>query len=174
MPIYTQASDPALLDPKKLSQSLLLAIDEATRAAERYEERAASVWPSPDKWSVKEVFGHLIDSAGNNLQRIVRLSLQPALDLPGYDGEAWVAMQHYADRPWSEVVTLWRAESALGARDCAGEQRAPGSRLALRGAGLDARLHHRGLHCASAAPCEGFADYLEIPLDRMSLSVPLY
>jgi DinB family protein len=109
MPTYTQPTDLAGLDPKKLSQSLLLVIDEATRAAERYEERAASVRPSPEKWSVKEIFGHLVDSAGNNLQRIVRLSLEPAIDLPGYDGEAWVAMQHYADRPWSEVVTLWRA-----------------------------------------------------------------
>jgi DinB superfamily len=109
MPIYTQPTDPALLDPEKLSQSLLLAMDEAMRAAERYDERTASVRPSPGKWSVKEVFGHLIDSAGNNLQRIVRLSLEPALDLPGYDGQAWVVVQDYADRPWSEVIALWGA-----------------------------------------------------------------
>jgi DinB superfamily len=108
MPIYTEPTDLALLDPTKLSQSLLLAMDEAMRAAERYDERAASVRPSPDTWSVKEVFGHLIDSAGNNLQRIVRLSLEPKLDLPGYDGEGWVAVQHYADRPWSDVLELWR------------------------------------------------------------------
>jgi hypothetical protein len=107
MPTYTQPTDLALLDPKNLSQSLLLAMDEARQAAERYDERAASVRLSPDKWSVKEVFGHLVDSAGNNLQRIVRLSLESKLDLPGYDGEGWVAVQHYADRPWSEVLALW-------------------------------------------------------------------
>jgi hypothetical protein len=106
MPTYTQPTALAVLDPRELSQTLLLALEEAIRTAERYDDRAASARPSPEQWSAKEVFGHLIDSAGNNLQRIVRLSLEPALDLPGYDGEAWVAMQHYADRPWSEVVSL--------------------------------------------------------------------
>jgi len=103
MPIYTQPTDVALLDPEELSQLLLLAVEEATRAAERYDERTASAQPVP------EVFGHLTDSAGNNLQRIVRLSLAPALELPGYQQEGWVRVQHYAERPWSEVLALWRA-----------------------------------------------------------------
>jgi hypothetical protein len=38
----------------------------------------------------------------------VRLSLAPTLDLPGYQQEGWVAVQHYADRQWDEVFTLWR------------------------------------------------------------------
>jgi hypothetical protein len=105
--MYTEPTALDVLDPRKMSQTLLLAMDEAMQAAERYDERSAGVRPDPDKWSAKEVFGHLIDSAGNNLQRIVRLSLEPALDLPGYDGDAWVAMQHYVDRPWSEVLALW-------------------------------------------------------------------
>jgi hypothetical protein len=109
MPIYTNPTETAALDPRKLSQSLLFAMDEAQRAAEGYDERSAAVRPAPGKWSAKEVFGHLVDSAGNNLQRIVRLSLEPVLELPGYDGEGWVEVQHYADRPWSEVVALWHA-----------------------------------------------------------------
>jgi DinB superfamily len=108
MPIYTQPTEIALLDPQKLSQSLLLAMEETAKVAARYDERTAAARPSPGKWSVKEVFGHLIDSAGNNLQRIVRLSLAPTLDLPGYQQEGWIAVQHYGERPWSEIVELWR------------------------------------------------------------------
>ena len=75
----------------------------------QYDERTAAIRPAPGKWSAKEILGHLVDSAGNNLQRIVRLSVSPTLDLPGYDGEGWVAMQHYSERSWSDVLALWHA-----------------------------------------------------------------
>jgi DinB superfamily len=108
MPIYTQPTELALLEPEKLSQTLLHVIEDASRIAKEHDERTAAARPASGKWSVKEVFGHLIDSAGNNLQRIVRLSLAPTLDLPGYQQEGWVAMQRYAARSWEEVFTLWR------------------------------------------------------------------
>ena len=44
----------------------------------------------------------------NNQQRIVRLQLQPELDLPGYDQEGWVRAQHYELLPWHDVLALWR------------------------------------------------------------------
>jgi len=70
-------------------------------------DRAASVRPAPGKWSKKEILGHLVDSAANNHQRFVRLQLTPRLELPGYDGDAWVSLQHYQDRPWQDLIDLW-------------------------------------------------------------------
>jgi len=40
--------------------------------------------PSGDAWSVKEIIGHLIDSASNNHQRFVRLQLVKQLTFPDY------------------------------------------------------------------------------------------
>ena len=77
----------------------LLAITEDT-AAEK---------PAANKWSKKEILGHLIDSAANNHQRFVRLQLQPELGLPGYDQDNWVRLNRYQQTPWSEIVTLWSA-----------------------------------------------------------------
>ncbi len=57
----------------------------------------------------KEILGHLIDSAANNHQRFVRAQLVSPLVLDGYDGDAWVALQRYRERPWSELVDLWAA-----------------------------------------------------------------
>ena len=68
----------------------------------------ASIRPAPGKWSKKEILGHLIDSAANNHQRFVRLQLASVLNLPGYDGDEWVRLQRYQDRPWSEIITLWQ------------------------------------------------------------------
>src|SRR3989441_4957570 len=69
----------------------------------------ASLPPAPGKWSKKEILGHLVDSAANNHQRFVRLQLTSRIDLPGYDGDEWVRVQRYQDRPWSEIVELWQS-----------------------------------------------------------------
>jgi len=60
-------------------------------------------------WQAKEVLGHLIDTAGNYQQRLVRAQLEPLLSFPGFDPKQWVAVQRYAERPWEELVTLWTA-----------------------------------------------------------------
>lgn len=64
--------------------------------------------PAPGKWSAREILGHLIDSAANNHRRFVRAENQPDLVFDGYDQEAWVQRQGYAEAPWPELVTLWR------------------------------------------------------------------
>jgi len=65
--------------------------------------------PLPDKWSPKQVLGHLIDSAANNHQRFVRLQAAGDLRLPGYAQEFWVDSQRYGDRAWLELIELWCA-----------------------------------------------------------------
>ena len=68
---------------------------------------AASKKPAPNKWSKKEILGHLIDSAANNHQRFVRLQLQPEISLPGYDQDNWVRLNRYQHEPWAEIIALW-------------------------------------------------------------------
>jgi hypothetical protein len=65
--------------------------------------------PSPDRWSKKEILGHLIDSACNNHQRFVRAQLEGGLTFPGYEQEGWVRCQGYATADWSLLVDLWAA-----------------------------------------------------------------
>ena len=62
-----------------------------------------------DKWSRKEVLGHLVDSASNNHQRFVRAQLVEELHFPPYEQEGWVGVQRYRDEPWDAIVELWRA-----------------------------------------------------------------
>ena len=63
--------------------------------------------PAPDKWSLKEIVGHLIDSASNNHQRFVRLQEVNSLSLPGYDQENWIRIQRYNRMDWDDLVALW-------------------------------------------------------------------
>jgi hypothetical protein len=69
-------------------------------------ESRASV--SDDKWSAKEIIGHLIDSASNNHQRFVRAQFTDDLVFPPYDQEVWVQVQRYRDEPWPLLVQLWK------------------------------------------------------------------
>jgi hypothetical protein len=72
-------------------------------------EQKAAQKPAPGKWSKKEILGHLIDSAANNHQRLVRLQLEREISLPGYDQDGWVRVTRYQNIPWVEIIALWSA-----------------------------------------------------------------
>ena len=60
-------------------------------------------------WSPKEELGHLLDSAANNHQRIVRAQTEDRLAMPGYEQNRWVAVHGYQGRDWAELIELWTA-----------------------------------------------------------------
>ena len=105
---YTQPSDLATLDPRVLADQLRAVVAEVSPVLEALSAEAAAHATAPGKWTLQQTFGHLCDSAMNNQQRIVRLQLQSTLDLPGYDQEGWVRVQHYDLLPWHQVRGLWR------------------------------------------------------------------
>ena len=72
--------------------------------------------PGPGRWCPKEVLGHLVDSALNNLQRFVRAQLADSLEFPGYEQEQWVRLQGWAGADWNEVLALWQALNTRAAR----------------------------------------------------------
>lgn len=74
---------------------------------EALSEPTVSQKPAPNKWSPKEILGHLIDSAANNHQRFVRAPMQKNLIFVGYDQDQWVLLQDYQNKEWSDIIELW-------------------------------------------------------------------
>jgi hypothetical protein len=72
-------------------------------------ETDSSVRRGPEKWSKKEILGHLIDSASNNHQRFVRAQLSSEIKWPGYEQTEWVRTQGYQRESWESLVALWKA-----------------------------------------------------------------
>jgi hypothetical protein len=70
-------------------------------------EARASKKPYADKWSVKEILGHLVDSAANNHQRIVRMQNTRDIGEFRYAQQHWVESQKYQSRPWEAIVEFW-------------------------------------------------------------------
>jgi hypothetical protein len=106
---YDEGADTALLDPAELSERLASVLRNAMPWLVTISEAEASVPEREGKWSAKEVIGHLIDSAVNNLGRIVRLQIEAGQSMPGYEQMAWVRLQYYAEREWAQVLALWFA-----------------------------------------------------------------
>lgn len=90
-------------------EDLRRAVDEADAQFARYTEADTSAPLAADKWTRKQLLGHLIDSAANNHQRFIRAQLDGPHAFPGYEQESWVERNGYTDAAWSELVTLWRA-----------------------------------------------------------------
>jgi hypothetical protein len=72
------------------------------------KEEEAMQKQNPKKWSKKEILGHLIDSASNNHQRFVRLQIDNAVTLPKYKQDEWVMVEHWQQKEWKEIITLWK------------------------------------------------------------------
>src|ERR1041384_3955086 len=84
-------------------------IESASERLAKINEAESSRPREDDHWSSKQIIGHLIDSAANNHARFVVGQLKEDLVFPGYDQNGWVKTNHYQERPWSELIELWRA-----------------------------------------------------------------
>jgi hypothetical protein len=106
---YASETEVVRLDPAELSERLAAVLRGAMPWLLTLSEAEASVPEREGKWSAKQVMGHLIDSAVNNLGRIVRMQIESGQSFSGYEQMAWVSLQHYAEREWSQVLGLWFA-----------------------------------------------------------------
>ncbi|WP_316843204.1 DinB family protein [Pedobacter psychrodurus] len=69
-----------------------------------------AVWndkPQPLKWSKKELLGHLIDSASNNIRRLVVGQYEQGVKIV-YHQDEWVKYQNYQETDITEVIMLWK------------------------------------------------------------------
>src|SRR5688572_1135377 len=90
-----------------LADELIRVVDQSATQLRTIVEAAAAARSTPDVWSIKEIVGHLIDSAANNHQRFIRAQQADELVFPGYEQDAWVRLQDHQSRPWLELVEFW-------------------------------------------------------------------
>ena len=65
---------------------------------------------SPKKWSKKEILGHLIDSAVNNLQRFTEIQFQDKpYPIQKYDQDQLVIANNYQNASTEEIRDFWLA-----------------------------------------------------------------
>jgi len=63
--------------------------------------------------SVKQIVGHMVDSASNNTHRAIHLQYRESpLEFPNYatygNNDRWIAIQNYQNENWEDLVHLWK------------------------------------------------------------------
>jgi hypothetical protein len=76
------------------------------RRMEAIPEEEYSRKPNPGKWSKKEILGHLVDSAQNNVRRFIVGQYEDTPKI-AYDQDKWVAFSDYQHYPSGDLVVLW-------------------------------------------------------------------
>ncbi|MDV2446543.1 hypothetical protein CMU93_03405 [Elizabethkingia anophelis] len=89
-------------------QILRTIIDTELKRFETISEDEWSYKASPEKWSRKEIIGHLCDSAFTNIRRFVVTQYKENENIV-YDQDEWVKAQNYQNIPTIEVVNLWKS-----------------------------------------------------------------
>ncbi len=63
--------------------------------------------------TIKQILGHLVDSASNNTHRIVHFHYQTSpLIFPNYatfgNNDRWIEIQNYQNEDWINLIQLWK------------------------------------------------------------------
>ena len=118
--------------------------------------------------TIKQILGHLVDSASNNIHRMIHLQYQPTpLAFPDYANlganDTWIGLQNYQEEDWRDIVELWRclnrhfSHVMLNIKDTALENiwlSALGQEISLKAMVLDYPRHFK-LHLAEIKELAG-------------------
>lgn len=153
-PYYARYID--LVPEGSIVNSLEVQIGETTALLASLSEVRARHRYAAGKWSVKEVVGHIADSERVFAYRALRFARGDATELPGFEGDDYVAHAGFDERPLADVLreleivraatlSLFRSlgEEAWGKGGVANEALVTVRALAWIIAGHE--LHHRAL-----------------------------
>lgn len=93
---------------EQIAMELLQTVESASQRLRTLPSSELARKPAPEKWSKKEILGHLIDSASNNHQRFVRAQYTERLEFPPYEQDEWMRIQQYSAGDWEVMLELWR------------------------------------------------------------------
>ena len=97
----------------KNNQELIRLIDEWEPKLSQLPEDIVTQRRNSQNRTIKQIIGHMIDSASNNTHRIVHMQYQASpLIFPDYanlgNNDRWIALQNYQDEKWHDLVQLWK------------------------------------------------------------------
>jgi hypothetical protein len=91
---------------EKSINRLIFLTDEMPKLLNSISDEIMSQKLNPEKWSKKEILGHLIDSATNNHQRFIRGQFETNPEIR-YDQNNWNKYNCYQEIESSQLISFW-------------------------------------------------------------------
>lgn len=96
-----------------ITLGLIALIDEWEPKLAGLSDEVVSERRNAQNRTIKQIVGHMIDSASNNTHRIIHLQYQPnPLIFPDYanlgNNDRWIAIQNYQEETWNDLIQLWK------------------------------------------------------------------
>jgi uncharacterized damage-inducible protein DinB len=96
----------------QIGEYLATQLQEIERLLAPLDDAAARFRYAPEKWSVKEMLGHLCDAERIFSYRLLRIGRADTTPLPGFDEDAYVPPAEFDARPISDLVREFKAVRA--------------------------------------------------------------
>ena len=64
---------------------------------------------APDKWSIKEVLGHIIDTERIFAYRVLRFARNDQTELSGFEQDGYIPAGNFGRREWSDLIDEFEA-----------------------------------------------------------------
>jgi hypothetical protein len=98
---------------ESISQELLTRINQWEPKLLALPGKVISQRKNSQNRTIKQILGHMCDSATNNTHRVIHLQYQESpLVYPNYatlgNNDRWIAIQHYQEEDWKVLVPMWK------------------------------------------------------------------
>jgi hypothetical protein len=98
---------------KPICEGIISLIEEWEPRLKALSEEVITQKRNTQNRTIKQIVGHMIDSASNNTHRTVHMQYGPnPLQFPNYatlgNNDRWIAIQNYKDEDWELLINLWK------------------------------------------------------------------
>lgn len=98
---------------ESISKELLILIEEWEPVLSALPEDVIKNRRNKQDRTIKQILGHMCDSASNNTHRVVHLQYQESpFAFPNYatfgNNDRWIAIQNYQEENWETLIRLWK------------------------------------------------------------------
>jgi hypothetical protein len=94
---------------ENIGEQLVEQLSQVERLYSTLDDRSALARYAPDKWSPKEILGHLNDAERIFSYRLLRISRGDATPLPGFEQNPYVVAGNFDERPLTQLMAEFRS-----------------------------------------------------------------